>query len=57
MKFSDTSAYKCKKGHICDAGSETEEGTSLCPIDNWCEDGIPNVCLAGTYSLTLGLTT
>ena len=55
MKLSDTNSYVCKNGYICDAGSDTEEGTALCPIDNYCVAGIPQTCPAGQYSLTMGL--
>ena len=55
MSGTDHTSYPCKDGFLCDAGSQTEEGSQPCPIDSFCTAGAATTCPAGTYSLVTGL--
>ena len=55
MTTATSTTFKCKAGYICAAGSSTEEGSTACGIDQYCVDGTPTTCSAGTYSLIGGI--
>ena len=51
MTTAESNDYVCKDGYLCAAGSETEEGSTICPIDSYCIAGTQYPCAEGTYSL------
>lgn len=59
MKLSEVTdaskKYKCKDGYICNEGSSSETGSTLCPVDHWCVEGVATPCALGSYSRVEGL--
>jgi len=47
-------AFKCKAGYLCSGGNKKSIGNDLCPIDNYCIDGVPNLCPDGKFIAVQG---